>query len=662
MATTNTYEYDDPSRVPMTAADHATGTLHDEPTQSHALAVADHDDYGAAGEYHDEPEIRDLGWHEEPGHVARPLVHGLSNEELWMYVRRFNKQVFHVKEIPHAPPGGLDLNVSKDEEFSSDKLRANLERLYMTVAIGMLGAVTHVARLRSWRETRRTAAFCAAYFTAWMLNLLAPLFFSTILALIVYPPSRSFLFPPAPLALVDRSTGGVQKPRAGMLGTHDTLTGAPERHKGEAAEQEAHNFVSSIGSIGLGAMVGKSQKNQPEEHTSRLETSIPEPTNLGLRTSNSSQYTGGTVVASKHDKTKQPMEVAAWEKARPVMRIVSNTADTWERFANALSPTHPFDTTARLRLGGIIGGGLAVSFLLNPVVLVKSITFISGAIFFSDPLIIRFYHWLNRTYPNWLEYLDPRNHILLGVPTNAQLTLTLLRLGEANRAPLPPPPRSGQPPPDHPDALHADDIPLDASNEEVQGAIHLEPGQSAGENDDAPEEVSKKQKHGRKLVGFMKHATRAGVNAVLGTDRLKAQAGNEHAKMRLGVLPSEAEIESSGPVDFVARHHGKKGHLYLSTAATPPRIAYSAESSWAKAQARPLAFAVDVPDIVELKKFGGLGWKSKLIVGWALERELADGLDIVDNTGQRHTLTAIPLRDELFNRLVAIGAQKWETF
>lgn len=104
MATTNTYEYDDPSRVPMTAADHATGTLHDEPTQSHALAVADHDDYGAAGEYHDEPEIRDLGWHEEPGHVARPLVHGLSNEELWMYVRRFNKVSSSLAQITERVP------------------------------------------------------------------------------------------------------------------------------------------------------------------------------------------------------------------------------------------------------------------------------------------------------------------------------------------------------------------------------------------------------------------------------------------------------------------------------------------------------------------------------------------------------------------------------
>lgn len=83
--------YDDPTRVPMTAADHATGTIHDEPTQSHALAVADHEHMGVVGEDHDEPEIRDLGWHEDPSHVPKPLVHGLSNEELWLLIRRFDK-------------------------------------------------------------------------------------------------------------------------------------------------------------------------------------------------------------------------------------------------------------------------------------------------------------------------------------------------------------------------------------------------------------------------------------------------------------------------------------------------------------------------------------------------------------------------------------------
>lgn len=41
--------------------------------------------------------------------------------------------MYHVKAIDYPPPGGLDLNISDQEEFSPDKLRGNIERLYMTV-------------------------------------------------------------------------------------------------------------------------------------------------------------------------------------------------------------------------------------------------------------------------------------------------------------------------------------------------------------------------------------------------------------------------------------------------------------------------------------------------------------------------------------------------
>jgi hypothetical protein len=41
--------------------------------------------------------------------------------------------MYHVKELTTAPPGGLDLNIADEEEFSPDKLRANVERLYMTI-------------------------------------------------------------------------------------------------------------------------------------------------------------------------------------------------------------------------------------------------------------------------------------------------------------------------------------------------------------------------------------------------------------------------------------------------------------------------------------------------------------------------------------------------
>lgn len=71
------------------------------------------------------------------------------------------------------------------------------------------------------------------------------------------------------------------------------------------------------------------------------------------------------------------------------------------------------------------------------------------------------------------------------------------------------------------------------------------------------------------------------------------------------------------------------------------------------APSRPEVSAND--DVLfRLKKIGGLGWKSKLVVGWALDREVADGLEIVDKKDNHYIVTAMVLRDELFNRLIAM--------
>ena len=39
--------------------------------------------------------------------------------------------MFHLKSVPNHPEDELDLNVAEDEQFSPNKLRAQLERLYM---------------------------------------------------------------------------------------------------------------------------------------------------------------------------------------------------------------------------------------------------------------------------------------------------------------------------------------------------------------------------------------------------------------------------------------------------------------------------------------------------------------------------------------------------
>jgi hypothetical protein len=286
-------------------------TLEDAPTESHALAVAERDMKGAAPLDLVHTEVRNLGWDHEP---EAPIVEGLPNPELWTLIRRFNQQIYHVKEIHTTPPGGLDLNIADEDEFSPDKLRCNVERLYMTVIVGLMTFGKHIARLRSWNERRRTAAFATAYLVAWAFDFLTPLFMTTLIVLIVYPPSRTYLFPPAPLALVDNKTGGLKKPSAGVLGSHDTMTGAAETHQGEAVEQEAHNFVIGLGSIGLSAATGKHPANPPQERSGAIDTSVPDPTEVARAASDSRVKAAGDKPETAHDKTKQPMEEVMWTK------------------------------------------------------------------------------------------------------------------------------------------------------------------------------------------------------------------------------------------------------------------------------------------------------------------------------------------------------------
>ena len=139
------------------------------------------------------------------------------------------------------------------------------------------------------------------------------------------------MFPPAPLALVDSKTGGIQSPKAGVLGSHDSVTGAPEKHQGEAVEQEASNFVSSFAHIALSSASGKHEQGDPT--SSALDKSVPDPTQMALGGAEAKHSAAGGTPTKHHDKTKQPMEDAMWTKMRPIMHVVGDIADGWERFA-----------------------------------------------------------------------------------------------------------------------------------------------------------------------------------------------------------------------------------------------------------------------------------------------------------------------------------------
>lgn len=342
----------------------------DEPTLSHSLAVMEPEEKGVAQEQHDEM-VQDLGWHEPDDKIPSPLVGGLPNEELWLLIRRFNKQIYDVREIRGPAAGGLDINVADEESFSPDKLRASLERLYMTVIIGVLSMLKHIARLRSWREFRRTASFLAVYSVAWLFDLVVPLLSLTAIVLIVYPPSREFLFPPAPLALISAKSGGIQKPKAGVLGSTDSATGAPENLKGEAVEAEASTFVTGIASVALASASGKhpaddpiNSPNPPEDDAANK--MVPDPTGMAAGAGAARAGAVGDSTAVTHRRAKVPMENAMWSKMRPIMHGINDVSDSWERFGNALSPTPPFPKEVyRLRLAGLLVPVFAASIFIT---------------------------------------------------------------------------------------------------------------------------------------------------------------------------------------------------------------------------------------------------------------------------------------------------------
>jgi hypothetical protein len=50
-----------------------------------------------------------------------------------------------------------------------------------------------------------------------------------------------------------------------VLGSHDSATGAPENHKGEAVEKEASNFVDGIASVAVSSATGKYPQRDDED-------------------------------------------------------------------------------------------------------------------------------------------------------------------------------------------------------------------------------------------------------------------------------------------------------------------------------------------------------------------------------------------------------------
>lgn len=227
------------------------------PTESHAVAEeavsADTGEDGAVASKlgRDDVDVQDLGWKDPDQTVPQPIITGLPNDTLFTLIRRFDNQVFYVRTINEPPLANLDMNIAEDEEFSPEKLRARLERLYTSVIVQIISGWKHIVRLRSWNEQERTSTFLAVYLVSWLLDILLPVSLVFLIGLILSRRFRKTCFPPMPRGLINAKTGNIQKPEAGVLGADDTVTGVPEGQTGEGVEQEAHSFINSITTVSV---------------------------------------------------------------------------------------------------------------------------------------------------------------------------------------------------------------------------------------------------------------------------------------------------------------------------------------------------------------------------------------------------------------------------
>ncbi|TKW51368.1 hypothetical protein CTA1_7035 [Colletotrichum tanaceti] len=304
---------------------------------------------------------------------------------------------------------------------------------------------------------------------------------------------------------------------------------------------------------------------------------------------------------------------------------------------------------------------------------ISSATFAVGVGIFGDPLLTRGYHYLNIN--RWTDSFHLNNTLFKGVPTNNQLALTLLRVGEANRAPFPPPAQVKHAPPDKAIDVDEDvigaswgDEPLGASLEQLEHVAERdeEMADHAGGQDT---EVQQAVGHGRKrekIFGLLKGGAKEVVKAAATVDKIRAKTGSENAKTRVGVVPPSGDDDDDdddkqvvGPMEFSARYDGHKGFVYVNAAAG--FVAFN-KKSIAEGDLDTV-WAVSIDGITQLRKHSGYGMKAKLYAGWATDGPIYDSLRIVDQEDKHFVVTALPYRDALFNRLCAISkTAKWEVW
>lgn len=241
-------------------------------------------------------------------------------------------------------PPLLDLQPSPDELFSPDKLRSNLERFYSTVVIGSIRFGKEIMRLRSWDERFRTSAFLVAYALAWYMNVLTASFLSFLSVLILVPSTRLVFFPPivAPPP-ADATDPPLTMPGVGLLPEFIT-----ERAVG--AERMASDFAEGMGALLVSSGTTTAEETGEAEAEGKAQKLAREAGALAEDIDEMTSADGPEISPEERKlKAKQAKKISKKERklakkqekkeklldkhGRPVMVIVGDLADGWERWA-----------------------------------------------------------------------------------------------------------------------------------------------------------------------------------------------------------------------------------------------------------------------------------------------------------------------------------------
>lgn len=229
--------------------------------------------------------------------------------------------------------------------------------------------------------------------------------------------------------------------------------------------------------------------------------------------------------------------------------------------------------------------------------------------------------------------------------------------------PIPPLLASRPEDPDHEKIIDMDaDMPFNVTKEEKNAAIYPPLPALQATPSVASSGSSDQQKHKAltRVVRFFKKNTKIAVETRIGIDHIKAKLGNEKAQTHLGVFQKKDTLVYAGPSVYKARYQGRKGWVHLS----PTTVSFSHENEMGPERNKVFEFLID--DIVHLKRAQTfVSSLAETAADWSCDKILLGALEITtqrDGEEKLWNITGVPERDQLFNRLVAMGQQRWLNF